>query len=68
MQTSTALQDHASDKNKRRVLQKHAGPLTENGFTVPEELEILSVVERVRRGEEKIYSAEEAACYLDLDG
>ena len=42
-------------------------PLTQNGFTVSEELEILSIVERMRRGEEKIYSAEEATRYLGLD-
>jgi hypothetical protein len=49
------------EQNKNGVL------LTKNGFTSSEELEILRIVERMHRGEEKIYSAEEASHYLELD-
>ena len=48
-------------------INKRTEPLTPNGFTAAEEIEILQIVDRMHKGEEKIYSAKEAARYLELD-
>lgn len=47
--------------------QIHTPLLTENGFTQSEELEILRIVERMHRGEEKMYSSEEVWKLLGVD-